>query len=451
MAQARKSKVLRIAIIEDRKIKQERLIKAGEPVRIGEDPKQNTFVVTNNSVTGPSLVLFQPDGNGYTLRFTKEFGAKSKVSTGGIAAKLHGLMDDSSVTREGDVYSLKLTAQDRGKLDLDGVFVLFQFVAPPPVKAVKPIKAMDFRPRLIEDDDPVFFGFLALWSALALVLSIWVWNSELPEYTLEDIPDRFAVVSKEDIPEPEEDLEIETDEEDPNAAASKKEEKNTEASKSKKPASKGEQAKSVEDTKKQLEASSKLLAKFLATTGDSSAGFVENMWSAEDQGIGDLDKALADNRGGITADADDPGLRAGKGGGGEAAGIGDLSGVTGGGGDAEVGGGPNVVVKASVGMGDGTVSEDIGDKGKLKTTIRRKMGQMKYCYEEELKKNSELQGRVELGWSIYGGKVESVYVVSNTTGNQKLATCMQNKLKRWTFDREIEGDVSWPFVFRPSK
>lgn len=449
MSQTRKSKVLRIAIIQDRKIKQERLIKAGEAVKIGEDPKQNTFVVSSNSVTGASFVLFEPDGGSYTLRFTEAFGTKSKVSTGGIAAKLHGLMEDSSVSRQGDVYSLKLTAQDRGKLDLDGVFVLFQFVAPPPVKAVKPIKAMDFRPRLIEDDDPVFFGFLALWSALALVLSIWVWNSEKPVYTLDDIPDRFALVEAAPPKEPEP-LEIETEDEDPNAP--KKDVEDTSAKqKAKADRSKGEQAKNVEDNKKQLEASSKLLAKFLATTGESSAGFVENMWSAEDQGLGDLDKALADNRGGITADADDPGLRAGKGGGGEAAGIGDLAGVTGGGGNAEVGGGPQVVVKATVGMGEGSVSEDIGDMGLLKSAIRRKMGQMKYCYEEELKKNSDLEGRVELGWAVYGGKVESVFIVSNSTGNTALANCMVSKLKRWEFDKGIEGDVSWPFMFRASK
>ena len=100
-------------------------------------------------------------------------------------------------------------------------------------------------------------------------------------------------------------------------------------------------------------------------------------------------------------------------------------------------------------MGQGSVSEEIGDAGKVKATVRRYSGQMKYCYEQQLKKNRDLEGRVEIGWAVYGGVVESVYIVSNNTGDEELGKCMVNKLKRWKFDADIEGDVSWPFVFRP--
>jgi len=447
-AQARKSKVLRIAIIQDRKIKQERLIKAGEPVTIGESPK-NTFVVSKNAVTGATFTLFEPAGKGYTLRFSEKFGTKSKVSTGGLAAKLHSLINDSSVTKHGDLCHLQLTPQDRGKLELDNVFVLFQFVAPPPIKAVKPIKAMDFRPRLLEDDDPVFLGFLAIWSALALVLTIWVWNSELPVYTMDEIPDRFAKLAvKEKPPEPPEDLEIETDEEDPNAP--KKEVEDADAKKAQeKDQTEGQKAKSQEDRKADVEQRSKLLAKIIGTTGDSSGDIVADMWSDEDKGIGNIDEALSERGGGLTTDANDPGLRGAKGGTGEAADIGDLKGV--GGGNAGVGTGPDVKLEGSVGLGNGSVSEEIGDAGKVKSTVRRYSGQMKYCYEQQLKKNRDLQGRVEIGWAVYGGAVESVYIVSNSTGDDALGKCMVNKLKRWKFDSSIEGDVSWPFVFAPKQ
>ncbi|MCB9671756.1 MAG: AgmX/PglI C-terminal domain-containing protein [Alphaproteobacteria bacterium] len=456
MAQARKSKVLRIAIIQDRKIKQERLIKAGESVRIGDDPKKNTFVIPKNNVTGSSFVLFQSDGSNYSLRFNDQFGAKSKVSTGGLAAKLSNLLNDSSVNREGDVAVLPLTPSDRGKLDIDGTFILFQFVAPPPVKAVKPIKAMDFRPRLLEDDDPVFLGFLAIWSALALVLTVWVWNSEKPEYSLDELPDRFAKLALpppkvEEPPEPLEDPN-EVDETLESPDKTKAEAAEPEPSKAKKndvDEDPGKQAKNLQDTKDNLEKSSKLLAKILATTGDNSRGMVADMWSDEDKGLANIDKALAEKSGGLTTDANDPGIREGAGGGtGEAATIGDLA-ATGAGGTSGVGGGPAVKVEGSVSMGNGSVSEEIGDSGKVKNTVRRYAGQMKYCYEQQLKKNSSLEGRVELGWSVYEGKVESVYVVSNGTGDDELSKCMMSKLKKWKFDGDIEGDVQWPFVFRP--
>lgn len=455
-AQARKSKVLRIAIIQDRKIKQERLIKAGESVRIGDDPKKNTFVVPKNDVTGASFVLFQSDGANYSLRFNDKFGVKSKVSTGGLAAKLNSLLEDSSVKREGEVRVLPLTSQDRGKLDIGGTFILFQFVAPPPVKAVKPIKAMDFRPRLIDDDDPVFLGFLAIWSALALVLTVWVWNSEKPEYSLDELPDRFAKIVMEPKPEPPppEPLEDLTEEVDPNLEAESTETVAQPKPEPRKPRPKsdedpGKAAKDMQDTKDNLEKSSKLLAKILATTGDNSRGMVADMWSDEDKGLSNIDAALAEKSGGLTTDASDPGIREGAGGGtGEAASIGDLK-ASGAGGSSGVGGGPAVKVEGSVSMGSGSVSEEIGDSGKVKTTVRRYQGQMKYCYEQQLKKNSSLEGRVELSWAVYGGKVESAFVVSNGTGDDELAKCMVGKLKRWKFDSAIEGDVSWPFVFRP--
>lgn len=440
-SQARKSKVLRIAIIQDRKIKQERLIKAGDPVTVGESPK-NTFVVGKNPVTGASFTLFEPTANGsYTLRFNERFGDKSKVSTGGLAAKLHSLINDSSVTRNGDLCQLQLTSQDRGKLELGDVFVLFQFVAPPPQKAVKPIKAMDFRPRLLEDDDPVFLGFLAIWSALALVLTVWVWNSELPNYSMEDIPDRFVKLAPPEVkPDPPEPLEVETDEIDPNktvetndAASGKKEEQQSE----------GAQAKSRQDAKNELEQQSKLLAKIIGTTGEG-ASLVADMWSDEDKGLADIDKALSERGGGLTTDANDPAIRGTGGGTGDAASIGDLT--KGGQGKAGVGSGPAVKV-ASVSTATGTVSADIGDAGKVKNTIRKYQGQMKYCYEQQLKKNPNLGGRVELGWAVYNKKVESVFVVNNNTGDNELADCMMGKLRRWEFEAGIEGDVSWPFIF----
>ena len=45
-----------------------------------------------------------------------------------------------------------------------GVSVLFQFVVPPPVSVVTPLQQMDFRPRLLEEDDPTFLGCRGRWA-----------------------------------------------------------------------------------------------------------------------------------------------------------------------------------------------------------------------------------------------------------------------------------------------
>ena len=61
---------------------------------------------------------------------------------------------------------------------------------------------MDFRPRLIEDDDPVFYGFLALFTALAAALGIYATSIEV---NTEDIflenTERFAELLVKDKPE----------------------------------------------------------------------------------------------------------------------------------------------------------------------------------------------------------------------------------------------------------
>ena len=440
-AKAKERKVLRIGIIQDGKIIQERLIKANETVTVGEAAK-NTFVFPKTSLKAAEFTLFKANRGGYDLHFTDKM--KGKISSGGAVVSIGKLKNDPSVKRTGGAFVLNLTPQDRGKITVDSVTVLFQFVAPPPVQAVKSIQAMDFRPRLIEDDDPGFFGFLAIWSALAFVLLIWVWNTEPREFTLEDMPDRFTKIVVKPKKEPVEELEIE----DPDAEGETPvEEAEPEPAKAKaeKPKNETEEAQRKEDLKKDVLKKSALLAKVIGTTGETSGGVVENMWSDEDQGLGDIDAALAD-AGGVTSDASKAGPRGGTDDGGEAADIGDLGGV--GSGNADAGGSLQVKVVASVDAGSGTMDEDIGDQGKVKAVVTRYSGQLTYCYEKRLKAVPGLEGRIEIGWSLSGGAVSGVYVVSNSTGDSELASCIQSKIKRWKFDSGQDGDVSWPFVFR---
>lgn len=440
-SQTRQAKVLRIGIIQDGKIVQERLIKAGEPVSVGESAK-NTFVFPKTHLASAEHLLFKVSGNGYILQFTEKM--KGKISSGGAVVALQKLASDPSVSKKDGLILLPLTQQDRGKIAIDSVTVLFQFVAPPPVHAVKPMQQMDFRPRLLEDDDPVFLGFLAIWGALATVLVIWVWNSEPQEYTLQDLPDRFVkiAVPPKDTPPPEVEPEIDPDAE---GEPILKEAEPSKASKSEdKPKSKADQAKDEAKAKQDVLQKSKLLLKLIGTTGNSSSSAAD-MWSDEDKGLGDIDNAL-DQAGGVTTDATKAGPREGGGGNGEAAGIDDLAGVGGG----EGGGiaGPTVKVEGTVKAGTGSIDATEGDTSEVQKTIRRYAGQLNYCYEKRLKALPDLSGRVELSWYVEGGEVQgNPMLVVNSTGDAELATCIQQKIRRWKFEG-FEGDVSYPFIFQ---
>jgi hypothetical protein len=439
-AQARQAKVLRIGIIQDGKIVQERLIKANESVTVGESAK-NTFVFPKTHLPSAEFAIFKATGKGYVLQFTEKM--RGKISSGGAVVALQKLVSDPSVTRKGGVAQLPLTDQDRGKISVDSVTILFQFVAPPPVQAVKAIQAMDFRPRLLDDDDPVFLGFLAIWSALALVLVIWVWNTEPREFTLEDIPDRFAMIIVDE--KPPEEIEIEIDEEMDGTAINREVEKKAEGKASDKDPSEAEQVKQQEERKDDLIKASPLLLKILGTTGESTAGVVENLWSDEEQGLGDIDKALQETSG-VTMSAADAGLRGGNAGGNDSTDIGDLAGV--GGGKGGQVGGLAVKVKPRVTVGSGDVDAS-GDENAVKGVVTKYSGQLTYCYEKRLKAIPTLGGRIEVGWNVAAGKVSGApYIVTNTTGDAELASCITQKIRRWEFPSDVDGSLSWPFVFQ---
>ena len=443
-SQARPAKVLRIGIIQDGKIVQERLIKAGENVSVGESAK-NTFVFPKTHLTAAEFVLFKASGNGYVLQFTEEM--KGKISSGGAVVALQKLATDTSVSRKDGVLQLPLTQQDRGKISVDSVTVLFQFVAPPPVQAVKPMQQMDFRPRLLEDDDPVFLGFLAIWSALAVVLVIWVWNTEPKPYTLEDLPDRFVRLVAPKKVEPVE-VEVEVD---PNAegqAVEKAKEAGKSAGDTDKEPSDVAKARKEQKAREDVVGKSKLLLKLIGTTGESGSSAAD-LWSDEDKGLGSLDEALAES-GGVALSAKDAGTRgAGHGGSEGAATVDDLAGVGGGEGGA-VEGPKAVVVKGSTAAGTGSVDPISGDAGAVKSTIQKNAGQLNYCYEKRLKALPTLAGRVELSWSVAGGRVTGTPLIElNTTGDAELADCIQKKIVRWVFPADFEGEASNSFIFQP--
>jgi hypothetical protein len=457
--QSRSAKLLRIAIIQDNKIVQERLIKAGEPVSVGESPR-NTFVFPKTGLPKAEFVLFDWNGNNYVLRFTKAM--KGRINTGSGVVALSQVRRDPSVDRKGSVWSLQLGDWERGKVKLDTITVLFQFVAPPPVQAVKPLEEMDFRPRLIDEDDPVFLGFLAVWSALGLLFAIWVYNTDLPPTpSLEELPDRFTSLVMQ--PDETEAPEVETtDLEDPDGLKTKAAEPEPEPTvaevepvadpaEAAEPPSQEEIARQKEELRQEVLKDSSLLKIIgIGTTGDNFRGTIDAL-SDPDGDYGDIEKRLSEvGTGEAQWAAADEGLRDG---GSSAGGTADRDvaavGTSGGGNtqvEADV---PEVKVTPQVDFGN--IETDSGDQGEVKKVIRKYQGQVKYCYEAQLKSNPVLEGRVVIDWTIEGGRVTFISVASNTTGNDALAQCIVGKIKRWQFSGIEDDEITFPFLLRPSE
>lgn len=457
--QQAQQKVLRIGVVRDGKIVQESLIKAGEPVTVGESTK-NTFVFPQTTLP-KRFMLFQPKkGGGYILHFTDEMAGK--ISYKNAIVPLDQLKQRGDAVRKGTDYVLPLAENNRGKISVADVTVLFQFVPPPP----EPMRAgatTDFRPKLIDEDDPVFFGFLGLFSALATVLMIYVYTSEPVErVSLDTVPDRFTEIIMEDS-EPPEPVEVEP-EVDPNAEGEKVQkedaekadvgEKPDEQSTADKPTPEEVAAQKAARERELAESveSNPLLAAIIGTRGESGAdGRVEDLFGGDDFAGQDLDAALATVNGMDVASSE--GLQAKEGasasGGRQNADIGDLKGATTG--NVGTTAGPATEApKGSVGLGSADTMIEEGDAASVTKTVRKYSGQIKYCYEAQLKSNPTLSGRVEVAFTVNKGRVVSASLFGNTTGSDALGKCIVGKVRQWRFPAELQADVVYPFVLSPS-
>ena len=140
-------------------------------------------------------------GGTYNLVFTD--GMTGRVSYKDDVLGFDQLKTASEVVKKSDGFHLPLNDSNRGKIIVDGLTILFQFVPPPP----EPLGAsMDFRPRFIDDDDPVYYGFLSVFWALGIVFGIITVNAPPRTPSVDELPDRFTQIIStppaEDTPPP---------------------------------------------------------------------------------------------------------------------------------------------------------------------------------------------------------------------------------------------------------
>ncbi len=137
----------------------------------------------------------------------------------------------------------------------------------------------------------------------------------------------------------------------------------------------------------------------------------------------------------------------------------DLRGISGlGKKDAE---GASANVKFKKGSGAPQVfAGDISIKGELdRETVRRyiqtKMNQIRWCYQQELQKDPELDGQVKMQWVILpSGFTASVKVGESSLGNPTVERCIGERIATWRFPAPKGGNpvqVYYPFIFRVTK
>ncbi len=446
---APRGKVLRIGILQGGRIREERLIRAGHHVTVGESTR-NTFVLPPSALPG-SYKLFIARGNEYILAFRE--GMHGKVFINNTVVPLDELAGNVAA-RRGDAYWLSLEERNRGKVQIDGVTILFQFVDAPPEPKTAPV---DFRPFGVRQLDWVFWGFFALSFVMNMVAYVWIQSQPAPgKVSIEDIPERYTTVwfTEDPEPEPVEDdalVDEDVDGDEPVADAADPEPAGDGA------ADGGGQDEGPRETPEERaqrireELEQVGLAGVIGTNGQTS-----NDDAVADL-VGDADR-FADNLDAALNTADSvrvaqlgavPELRDG---------IGDrhrdlesLSDTTGiGSGDAGDGDKGQAAVVPEVHW-DPPILEPGSDATGIGEVIRKKKGQIKRCYEVGLNVDPDLAGRVEVVIVVApDGSVDSTWIVDNATGDQELGDCMLRRIRHWQFPATGQAyEISYPFNLFP--
>ena len=441
---AQPQKVLRVGVIQGGKIVEERILPSRQPVTIGTSPRA-TIVVPLSDLP-PTYQVFSYQGDRYVLHF--EEGMDGRIQNPQGAADFGALVSQGAARQSGKAYALPLRDDQRGKVVLGEVTLLFQFVAPPP-EAPKTVLPREAKGNHFKSMDRTFVSLLT--ASLVTHMSCYgvMANTEVPkEVTLEEIPDRYAkLLVPEKAPEP------------PKPPPQKATEQAQAATKEEKPAAEKEQKASSPDdaAKKAAHAAavakavqSKGILKVLGSLGPGGAGGAVNDVFGSGGGIGDVATALS-GAGGVAV-ATDPGAGGGRKGGGQggAASIGDLA--TSGGGAVGLGAKSEVRVSGSVAAETAEIDSSEIDQGKLGAFVRARMGLIKTCYENALKRNPHLKGKLTIRFTILEtGGLSDITVVLNSVNSPEIATCITGTMRSWRTQFRPSGPVTveYPFVFSP--
>ncbi len=439
---SQQGKVLRVGVIQGGKIVEERVLPARQPITIGTSPK-NTIAVPQSNLP-ESTVVFSYQADRYVLHF--ELGTEGRIQGPQGAADFGALVSQGVAKSQGESCSVPLNDDQRGKIVLGEVTFLWQFVAPP-AEVPKPALPKEAKGAHFKSMDRLFVSILAasffLHSGAYLALA----STELPkEVTLEEIPDRYAkVLIPERLPKP------------PPKAEEKKAEAVAEQKVEKKEADKKQETQEQVAQRKAARASavakavqSKGILKVLGALGPGTAsGAVADVFGTGGR-MGDVASALS-GAGGVAV-ANDPGAGGGRKGGGEggAASIGELA--TGGGGKVGLGTKTEVRVSGSVAAEEAEVDSSDIDQSKLGAFVRARMGLIKACYENGLKRNPNLKGKISIRFTILEtGGLADVAAAQNSLGSPEVAACIINTMRSWRTQFRPSGPVTveYPFVFSP--
>ncbi len=111
-----------------------------------------------------------------------------------------------------------------------------------------------------------------------------------------------------------------------------------------------------------------------------------------------------------------------------------------------------VKVSGSVAAEEAEIDSADVDQAKLGAFVRARMSLLKACYENALKRNPALKGRMRIRFTILEtGGLADITTAVNSLGSSEVAACIVNTMRTWRTPFKPGGPVTveYPFVFSP--
>ncbi|TNE87579.1 MAG: hypothetical protein EP330_17945 [Deltaproteobacteria bacterium] len=425
------ARILRVGLVVDGTLRDQRLIPRGDRVSVGPEG-------TLAAPLAESRDLFESHGGVPVLCITAD--TQGRISGGEGAVRLADLRRDPAVTRRGDTWLLPLSERDTGRVDLgEGVVVLFQMAPPPPTPHVLALPPSDFRPRWLEDDDPLFLGGLGSWAALAGVFAVIAAHSTPAPMDLDTLPEavRKKVFLPEQVvavvePPPEPEAPKPEPKPEPEAVAEVVEPEPE-------PADARTEAMRAERIKERVVEQSATIA-FIR--GRHEGG--KSPFDGADDALAEIDALTDDLDDKPIGTGSDRGPRDGTG----TTDDEDIEVTTASTGNTTVGPTDTPTFTLTLPPPDAPPSTDTAA---IRAAIDRQQGALTYCFTQAARTAPDLSGRVVVELAVADGRPDGVAVIVNTTGHEDFGQCIRDKIRRWSFHgADTDGDfIEVPFVFSP--
>lgn len=448
-------RVLRVGVYRGGLLVDDRYVPEKSDVTVGSSAK-NMFALLGSNL--PKERLLFKAGKQPVLRFGE--GMTGELALDGQTREtLESLK--VKARREGDEWALEVPDTARGWVAIDDATFFFQMVnrPPPPPKTQLPQEA---RVGLLSGLEMAFVGILALVLSVEGVAIFAI--HQRPDVAA-DAPasaeslERFAEIIMPEKPknEPpkEDDAAKKRAEEEARKKAEEEAKKQAVDEKKDKKEDKGPEAppKSEQERKAAVReaVSKKGLLNVIGSAGGSGA--LANVFASGGGFSDDIAGALAGAGGVQVATGDDAATRR-SGSGPDTVGIGGIDGSLMGGGERANLAEKKRTVAPQITFDDSGFEAETSsvDKDSLGRYIRMRIKSVQACYEKELKRNPSLKGKIVVRFVILTtGRVSEVSIDQNTMGDQAVASCIVNTVRRWSFPIKPEDDapVSFPFVFSP--